>query len=406
MTEPNVMLLGFTVPDELAKQLFSLDVGPAVQTHKFAWSLTRALQSGFGRVVLASACPIQNYPLGRKILFRGGQFEAQNVKGVLLGFINLLVLKHLTRFLACLLVLPRLMRQYQVDWLFVHGTHTPFLLFGLLAKLFGKKLVVVLTDPPGVLLPTDSRAARILKRMDVVLVSSALAHADAVISLAPELIQRFAIKKPYLVFPGILDSSLVQMINKEKASKLTRKPFVILYAGGLNQAYGVDRLIDAVENMTDSQAVQLKLFGRGDQEQKIQRLAASDSRFYYGGFVGNEQLIPELLQADLLVNPRPTHESFAIMSFPSKLIEYLATGRPVLTTRIASIPDAYHPYFFYIEDESSNGVKNAIVTLMRMDSTKREAYALQGQTFINKEATEYATGCKIADLIRLIEITR
>ena len=60
MTKPNVMLLGFTVPDEVAKQLFSLDTGPAVQTHKFAWSLTRALQSGFGRVVLASACPLQN----------------------------------------------------------------------------------------------------------------------------------------------------------------------------------------------------------------------------------------------------------------------------------------------------------------------------------------------------------
>ena len=62
--------------------------------------------------------------------------------------------------------------------------------------------------------------------------------------------------------------------------------------------------------------------------------------------------------------------------------------------------------FFYIEDESSNGIKNAIVTLMRMDSTKRDAHALQGQIFINKEATEYATGCKIADLTRLIEVTR
>ena len=80
------------------------------------------------------------------MLFRGGEFEEKNVQGVLLGFINLLVLKHLTRFIACVLALPRLMRRYQVDWLFVHGTHTPFLLFGLLAKFCGKKLVIVLTD--------------------------------------------------------------------------------------------------------------------------------------------------------------------------------------------------------------------------------------------------------------------
>lgn len=399
MAKPNVLLLGFTVPEVVARRLFALDSCPAVQTHKFAWSLARSLRSGFGKLVLASACPIQNYPLGRKLIFRSGRFEEQGVEGVLLGFTNLLVLKHLTRFLVCLWTVPRLMVQYQVEWIFIHGIHTPFLLFGLLMRLFGKKLAVVLTDPPGVILPTDRVLARGLKRLDVWLVSRALTRADAVISLAPELVKRFAVNKPVLVFPGILDSTVLAQVSETSTKSELTEPFTIVYAGGLSRAYGIDRLLDAIVGI-EGIPVRIKFFGRGDQELRIRELADTDIRFQYGGFVANDQLVPELRNADLLVNPRPTHEVFALMSFPSKLIEYLAMGRPVLTTRIASIPENYKDHFSYIDDESPEGIRRSILAMMATCPIDREARALRAQAFICAEASEVAVGQKIADLVR------
>jgi glycosyltransferase involved in cell wall biosynthesis len=399
MPKPNVMLLGFTVPDAVAQNIFTLDSGPAVQTHKFAWSLTRALKAGFGLVILASACPIQNYPLGKRILFKGGKFKEHDVDGVMLGFINLIILKHLTRFIACVLVLPRVIVRNQVDLIFVHGTHTPFLIFGLLSKLFGKRLVVVLTDPPGVLLPTDKLLSRILKKIDIYMVRIILRFSDAVISLAPELINRFAVNKPFLVFPGILESRLTKKLSMEEKNHQELKPFTILYAGGLSKAYGVDRLLEAISSFDQSKSIQLRLFGRGDQEVNIQQLVGSDARFYYGGFVSSEALIPELLQADLLINPRPTHEAFAGMSFPSKLIEYLAIGRPVLTTKIASIPESYRPYFSFIEDESPKGIKKAIENVMEISPADRDVCAAAGKEFVSSNASELVIGSKIANLV-------
>lgn len=400
MAKPSVLLLGFTVPDAIARSLFALDPGPEVQTHKFAWSLARSLQSEFGKLVLASACPIQNYPVGRKLVLRGGPFDEQGVGGVLLGFVNLLVLKHLTRFFACLWTVPRLMVRHEVDWLFIHGTHTPFLLFGILARSFGKRVVVVVTDPPGVLLPTDSALARVLKRLDIWLVSQSLTHVDAIIALAPELVKRFAVCKPVLVFPGILDSTLAKKIDEARPPLAgPAKPFTIVYAGGLSQAYGVGRLLDAIAGL-DGHPVCMKLFGRGDQVPRIKALAASDARFQYGGFIGDDQLVPELLSADLLVNPRPTQDAFAVMSFPSKLIEYLAMGRPVLTTRITSIPETYRPHFLFIDDESPEGIRRAILTVMATCSIDREAHALRAQAFICVEASEVAVGQRIAELVR------
>jgi glycosyltransferase involved in cell wall biosynthesis len=277
------------------------------------------------------------------------------------------------------------------------------LFFGLLARVFGKKLVIVITDPPGVLQPADSKLAKILKRIDIWLVSFALARANAVVALAPELIECFAKNKPSLVFPGIVNSDLVEHLSKASPLDTSSREFTIVYAGGLSKAYGVDRLLSAIA-MIKEKRVCLKLFGRGELEEKIKALAESLDCIQYGGFIGSDKLIPELCSADLLINPRPTQDAFAVMSFPSKLIEYLAIGSPVLTTRIASIPDSYKPYFFFIDDESEEGIRESILRVINMDFAYREKHALQGQEFIQTEASEMAVGNKIAGFIGSISL--
>ncbi|MEG2066011.1 MAG: glycosyltransferase, partial [Clostridia bacterium] len=119
------------------------------------------------------------------------------------------------------------------------------------------------------------------------------------------------------------------------------------------------------------------------------------SRVEYGGFLSNEELIPELLNADLLINPRPTSLEFTGLSFPSKLIEYLATGTPILTTRISSIPSCYEEFFYYIDDESGIGIQQAILRVMETDPIERNLVASRAQNFIQQEASEVAVGEKI-----------
>jgi glycosyltransferase involved in cell wall biosynthesis len=400
--KPTIMLLGFTVPDDVANKIFSLDSGPAVQTHKFAWSLTRALASASNQVVLASSCPIQNYPLGRQVFFRSGSFESNGFQGHYLGFLNILLIKHVTRLISCFFVLPALMRRKKVDWIFIHGVHSPFLLFGLFSRLLGKKIAVVITDPAGVLLPTDGKISRFLKKCDAAFIGMALRRTDAIVTLAPALISRFSLQQtPALVFPGILDSSFVKQVMLSNVSKsVAQKKFTIIYAGGLHQAYGVDQLIDAILEMPTDLSIQLQLFGRGDQEQRIQQLALNDPRFYYGGFVGNDILIPAMLSADLLINPRPTTADFSLNSFPSKLIEYLATGKPVLTTKISSIPEEYKPYFLYIEKEDSSGIKDALIHAINIPPLEMESMGQKGKMFIQQAASETSVGQKILDLIQ------
>lgn len=402
--QTKVLWLGFSVPDDLARFLFSLDPMPAVQTHKFGWSFARSLRHVFLEVVLASSCPVQNYPLVNKLIFRRKFFKSNEFHGVLLGFVNVLFLKHVTRLVSCILFVTPIIVRQRLKLVFVHGLHTPYLIFALFTRFLGCRVVVVLTDPPGVMLATDSYVARAMKRIDVLLVRFLLRRVDAVIALAPRLVEQLAPCRPALLFPGILDStlespSISQTTDDPDGIVDTHSPFTVVYAGGLSCAYGVDRLLDAIIGFDLGESVRLKLYGRGDQVERIKNLALVDTRIEYGGFVSTELLLPELCSADVLINPRPTSEDFASMSFPSKLIEYLATGRPVLTTRIPSIPDELGGCFYYIDDESSEGIRAAIIQLKDMSVSSKSLNCSNAKQFVFSEFSEFATGQKIRKFV-------
>lgn len=387
----NVLLVGFAVPDKVAEEIFKLDPLPAVQTHKFAWSLTRAIRSGFGDLLLLSACPVQNFPIVKRILFYPGSFVEHGVKGRFLPFVNVAGLKHFTRLFSVFIVGVRLVLKRRVEAVFVHGVHSPFLVFGACMRVLGTKVVVVLTDPPGQLLPTDSFFSRNLKKLDRLVVRFLLNSSSGVVALAPELVRRLAVDKPALIFPGILDASFFEKVDSFSERPVSHGKFIITYAGTLAKEYGVSALIDAISLLPDDK-VQLRLFGRGDQVERIRRLSEKSSKFHYGGFVTGDDLIKELMAADLLINPRPTSNDFSVMSFPSKLIEYLATGRPVMTTRIKSIPKEYDDCFYYVDDESPDGIASAIGRVLEIDVGIREKKAHRARCFVRDSASDSAIG--------------
>ena len=57
------------------------------------------------------------------------------------------------------------------------------------------------------------------------------------------------------------------------------------------------------------------------------------------GCVTNDEIVRLQCEATLLVNPRPSDKEFCKYSFPSKTIEYMASGTPVLMTKLPGVPD-------------------------------------------------------------------
>ncbi|MET7424814.1 glycosyltransferase [Dactylosporangium sp. NPDC005555] len=385
---PAVTLLGFTVGDAMMREVLRREPAMPVQTHAFAWAVLDALRAAECRTTVLSVPPVSTYPRYPQLLFRGGTLAedtaedtaGDTVDGALIPFVNLPLVRHATRFVGgCLTGLPAL-RRWRSTVLLVHGVHSPFLWLGVLARaVTGTRVVAVLTDAPGVRLPGEHRVLTALRRLDVAVVRAALRRYDGVVSVTEDLARDFAPGRRSLLMEGILSR------RPEPPAPAAGKPgatFDIAYAGGLSRDYGVDRLVEAVRGMPDP-GVRLLLFGRGPLDPWLRRQAAADPRIAAPEFVPRESLAERLRTARVLVNPRPAGGDLARYGFPSKLLEYLATGVPVVTTALPCIPEAYRAGMIFAETDTAAGLAGAIARVRALPAADAAAIGAKGRELLH-----------------------
>jgi len=91
-------------------------------------------------------------------------------------------------------------------------------------------------------------------------------------------------------------------------------------------------------------------------------------------------------KSDFLINPRENNEEYTKFSFPSKLTEYLKTGKPVICYKLDGIPQEYDEVLFYIDDYTKEDLLNLI---NGFDQIKLKEYRKKLINFIhNHKSTE------------------
>lgn len=170
--------------------------------------------------------------------------------------------------------------------------------------------------------------------------------------------------KDYWVIEGFTDCDKTDITTQE----IVIESNALMYSGALYEKFGIDNLLQAYQKTTDDS--ELWLFGSGDMVEKIIKASKHDNRIKYFGVKSNSYVRDMQKKAKILINPRFSNEEYTKYSFPSKLLEYLSSGTPVLTTRLKGIPSEYNDKFYFITDESVDGMRMAITTHINKD--KRE----------------------------------
>jgi glycosyltransferase involved in cell wall biosynthesis len=352
----SIIFMGFTVPDNVISKILESDPNMPIQTHKFAWSFVEALSCNGVDVECISSDPVSNFPLYHQRFFKSHKYFSKNLNIKTISFINIIILKHLSRFFSSFLELFK--RRYLNKTIIIHGIHTPFLLSAFISKLLFKfKVVVILTDPAGVFNRHDTDFTKLLKRIDKRIVLYLLDKMDGSITLTDSLFTDYMPNRPNLLVEGIVSSNSNSVIRLDRTSNIT-----FAYTGGLYEKYGVKNLVDAVISIGDPK-IRLKIFGLGDLNEYISSLARKSELVSYYGFVSPDNLIDNLSDVNVLVNPRPVDLDFIKYSFPSKLLEYMCAGVCVLTSRLPTIPSGYDDYLIYLDDTSVEGIKRKMIEL-------------------------------------------
>lgn len=262
----------------------------------------------------------------------------------------------------------------------------------LFCKIHKVKSVGIITDVPGYRSMDRSDMSFIAKVIDST-VRFTLSRYDAYVLLSQEMKNVIPIgEKNYVVVEGICDSE-IQYKPMKKNDK-----FTIMYAGSLMRKYNIMGLVEAVISLNRNDVV-LKLFGNGELESELEEISDKYSCIQYCGSVSNEVCIEEQKKAHLLVNPRFSSEEYTKYSFPSKNIEYMKSGTPVLYTKLPSMPEEYYEYINIIEDESNSGIAKALENILDTDSSVLNDKALKAKEFVESKKNSVVQAKKILDLV-------
>lgn len=167
-------------------------------------------------------------------------------------------------------------------------------------------------------------------------------------------------KKPYVVSEGFSDASIFDGVEvREKSQKKN-----LVYAGNLSRLYGIRSLVDGFMRTEGEQ--ELHFYGSGEDVAYVQQCAEKDRRIRYFGRVSREDALCALKRAHLIVINKPTADDYSNYSFSSKILECMVSGTPVLMTRVGGMPEDYYPYFYFIDDETPQGIAKAIENVLAL----------------------------------------
>jgi glycosyltransferase involved in cell wall biosynthesis len=398
-----ILFIGFAISSDILNKVAVRDRNPQFAAHKLQWNIINGIEEYTGEnIKIISAVPVSNFPDYPKIIFKWENWSHRvNSKDICIPFINIIIMKHITRFISALYCILSVFNKDEMKnrkkIILIYALHSPFLLAASVAKrLFGGKIAVVVPDMPEYMDLWGKRSLlrRYAKNIDGRLMKMLIMKMDGMILLTRYMAEDLLGGKiPSMVMEGAvsLDKIREAEIMKSTMAVNNREEKIIMYGGALT---GIELLLDAFSRITGPE-YRLWLCGRGEMEPVIRRATLSDPRIIYWGVVPDDEFLSKQLQSTVLVNVRSSRTPYIQYSFPSKLLEYMSVGRPVITTVLPGIPEEYHDYLYLLSDESPEALAGLLTDVCTKSRESLIAFGKRAQEFVRENKNNVRQGERI-----------
>lgn len=163
---------------------------------------------------------------------------------------------------------------------------------------------------------------------------------DHLVFLSKRLKDRYNLKNSSLMVGGINIDKYKGFIPAPKRDKI-----IILYSGFLSKVIVVDIYLKAIELIKDEN-IRFLFSGKGDMEDHLKEKAKKDGRIEYVGFLEETEYLSLLNKANISISPRNMNLVQCQNSFPSKILEYLAAGKIIISTKFSNYENFKENIYF------------------------------------------------------------
>lgn|GEM_PF-2288057 len=345
----NLLFAGFITDDELFNKLAKKDSNPQYAAQNYQNNLVKVLRRGeWKSFSVLGSVPCSPYPKNKVIFvapkkwgdnnerFSGPVFNLPGVNFLLRAFV----------FFFYLVVWS--FKNKGEKAVFLYALHTPHVLPLLIARFLWKlKVVVYVPDLPMYMNFGGGGGGlkRILKRLDSWFLLSACNQFDGRAVITPAMFD-YVDRDGSVVVDTIVDESLEQgfSLPAEMPNGVN-----FTYTGGLRDGYGVLEALEYFSQVSvKNRGWNLLLFGAGPLRDVCIKYAGLHENVHFYGQVPIDKARSVQSKSDFLLNLRDPSDARFNYSYPSKITEYLASGVPVITTKIAGIPEDFFPYLNFV----------------------------------------------------------
>jgi len=163
---------------------------------------------------------------------------------------------------------------------------------------------------------------------------------DYLIFLSKRLKGRYNLKNSFLMIGGTNNIKYKNFIPTPKKGEL-----IILYSGILSKVTGIDIYLKAIKLIKDKN-IGFVFSGKGEMIEYLINRSKIDNRIEYVGFLDEETYLSLLSKANVLINPRNMNLPQNQNNFPSKILEYLAAGKVIISTKFPNSQEFEENIFF------------------------------------------------------------
>ena len=405
--EKKIVFLTSLIPEKLNTEVKrKMKKGMPDAANALQWHLIEGLYYNYqSNIDLINVLPISSYPNNYDDLRikREEFYSKYSPNNINVGFLNLKGIRRLSIEQNVYKVLCSSFENNNEGILFVYTLSAALLKA---VKRFKRKMpqihvCAVVADLPS-MNDLSENAGVINKLSNSILAKRAyenLSSINSFVLLTRQMADYMQIAQPFCVVEGI--STILENDDSFKTEESENKLKNILYTGTLHKKFGILNLVEAFMNTSD-ETYRLQICGTGDSEKEIRDAAKKDHRICFLGKVEREEILRLQSKATVLVNPRQNDEAFTKYSFPSKNIEYLSSGTPVIAYMLDGMPLEYGDYIISPENNSIQALTKAIENICKLSFSERKTLGDRGKHYVISEKNSKKQTKKIVDMINTI----
>ncbi|HAS92691.1 MAG TPA: hypothetical protein DCS12_10845 [Clostridiales bacterium] len=370
------------------------------------WSFVKGLEENLGQPIsIINAFTIPTFPKD-SLWIKGKTWQhCDSSVNHRASFLNIFAIRNFSRkqSLSKLAIQWAKLNPQHNKAIVVYTTHSPFLCAAVAAKRTNSNIRICNIIPD---LPAYTKHAYSWRRplysffrfFDLWVIARQFEKIDCYAFFSEHMKEKIDVSsKKFRVVEGVANPSLVEIKQNVPSPVSSQK--TVFYAGGISKRNGIELLLDSINYIEDPD-IHFILCGQCNDDKLIKKMEAKRGRLQYKGLLSKKEVCKLQQEATVLINPRTADGDFTRYSFPSKTLDYLASGKPVICFALEGIPGEYDTFLHYIPENTPQAIAQTIQRICNLSEEERFEMGMRGLMFVEKCKNNVAQMKKITDMLK------